>query len=177
MTKHLRLLAVFSILSTTSLLAQGPAMPPGMSHEEHLKQLAKEAELKKRGAATMGFDQDKATHHFRLTADGGAIEVGVKDRSDAANRASIREHLKDIAGEFARGDFAKPFATHGEIPPGVAAMQQRKKALAFEYEETPDGGRVRITTSDPKAKAAVHEFLRYQIREHHTGDSLTVTGL
>jgi len=33
---------------------------------------------------------------------------------------------------------------------------------------------VRITTRDGEALAAVHEFLRYQIREHHTGDPLTV---
>jgi hypothetical protein len=148
-----------------------------MSHEEHQKQLAKEAELKKRGAAAMGFDQDKATHHFRLTADGGAIEVSVNDRSDAANLASIRGHLLDIAGEFSRGDFAKPLATHAEVPPGTKTMQHRRSTIAFRYEDTPDGGRVTITTADPKAKSAVHEFLRYQIREHATGDPLTVPGL
>jgi hypothetical protein len=29
---------------------------------------------------------------------------------------------------------------------------------------------VRIRTSDPEAVAAVHEFLRFQIRDHGTGD-------
>jgi hypothetical protein len=29
---------------------------------------------------------------------------------------------------------------------------------------------VRIVTEDPEARAAVREFLRYQIREHKTGD-------
>jgi hypothetical protein len=40
----------------------------------------------------------------------------------------------------------------------------------------PAGGRVRvrITTSDPKARAAVHLFLRYLIKEHRTGEALTV---
>ena len=32
-------------------LAQHPAMPAGMSHEEHRKQMATDAELKKRGDA------------------------------------------------------------------------------------------------------------------------------
>jgi hypothetical protein len=96
-----------------------------MTHEEHLAQIEKDAALKKRGAAAMGFDQETTTHHFLLTADCGAIEVGVNAASDAVNRDVIRSHLKEIAGEFARGDFAKPFATHGEIPPGVKTMQQR----------------------------------------------------
>jgi len=42
-----------------ALLLQHPAMPAGMSHQEHLRQLQKDAELKKRGALSMGFDQDK----------------------------------------------------------------------------------------------------------------------
>ena len=135
--------------------------------------LTQHPDMKHRADTAMGFDQDKTTHHFRLTAEGGAIEVGVKDRTDEASRTAIRAHLKDIAGDFTRGDFGKPLATHAELPPGVPTMQQLKTAITFKYEETSDGGRVRIVTSDPKAKSAVHEFLRYQIREHSTGDPLT----
>ena len=36
------------------------------------------------------------------------------------------------------------------------------------------GDQVRIATSNPEALRAVHEFLRFQIRDHRTGDSLTV---
>ena len=72
-----------------------------------------------------GSTRTKTTHHFLLTADGGVIEVGVNEPSDVANRDAIRSHLKEIAREFARGDFARPFATHNEVPPGVKAMQQR----------------------------------------------------
>jgi hypothetical protein len=149
-----------------------PPMPPGMTHEQHLAQMQKDAELKKRGAAAMGFDQEATTHHFLLTADGGVIDVGVNQSSDATNRDAVRAHLKEIAGEFARGDFAKPFATHGEVPPGVRTMQQRLKAIAFRYEDTERGGRVVIRTEDGKARTAVQDFLRYQIREHATGDPL-----
>jgi len=91
------------------------------------------------------------------------------------SRDQIRVHLQSIAAEFAGGDFGKPLATHAELPPGVRAMQQRLRALAFRYEELDAGGRVRITGADGKAVAAVHEFLRYQIREHATGDSLDVS--
>jgi hypothetical protein len=165
MTHILLLLAV--------LVAQHPQMPPGMTHEEHLAQMKKDEDLKRRGAVAMGFDQDQTTHHFLLTADGGAIEVSVNEVSDSTNRDAVRSHLKEIAVEFARGDFAKPFATHGEVPPGVKAMRQRLRAITFRYEDTVGGGRVLIQTPDRKAKMAVQEFLRYQIREHSTGDPLS----
>src|SRR5207253_2677012 len=42
------------------------------------------------------------------------------------------------------------------------------------FETLEDGGRVAITTNDRRALEAIHEFLRYQIREHHTGDSTRV---
>ena len=151
-------------------LAQHPAMPAGMSHEEHVKQMAKDAELKKRGDAAMGFDQDKTTHHFLIEKDGGVIQVTVNDKKDAANLAAIRAHLKRIAGDFSAGVFDAPFATHNEVPPGVADMQRLKDAIAYRYQEVGRGARVRITTKDPAAQAAVREFLRYQIREHKTGD-------
>ena len=154
--------------------AQHPLMPPGMTHEEHLAQIQKEAEMKKRGAVAMAFDQDRTTHHFELTASGGFIQVQVKDPTDATNRAAIRAHLKTIAGEFASGDFNKPLMTHDETPPGVQTLQRLKSAFTFRFEETEDGGRVRITAHGDRALKAVHDFLRYQIHEHATGDSPTV---
>ena len=158
---------VFAAVFTMFL--QHPGMPAGMTHEQHMKQMQKDAELKKRGALAMGFDQDKTTHHFRATPAGGSIEVAVKAAADAVSRDQIRSHLKEIAAAFAKGDFAKPFQTHAEVPPGVPAMQRLKAAIRYKYEETPDGGAVRITTADPDALKAVHEFLAYQGREHGHG--------
>jgi len=151
-------------------LSQHPAMPAGMSHEEHQKQMAKDAEMKKRGAAAMGFDQDATTHHFFVAEDGGTIQVTANDPHDRASEEAIRAHLKQIAQDFAAGVFDAPFATHAEVPPGVAAMQRLKGSIRYQYEEVDHGARVRIVTEDPEARAAVREFLRYQIREHKTGD-------
>src|SRR5438552_18541185 len=99
-------------------------MPPGMTHDEHLRQMQKEAEMKKRGNVAMGFDQDQTTHHFLLSATGGAIQVETNDPADQTSRDLIRTHLKEIASEFGKGVFDKPFATHAEVPPGVATMQR-----------------------------------------------------
>ena len=154
--------------------AQDPKMPAGMTHEAHHAQMEKDRELKKRGAAAMGFDQDRTIHHFRLTANGGAIEVVTNDVGDVEDRDRIRMHLREIAIDFAAGNFAKPFMTHGEVPPGVDTMQARKHSLTFRYFDLPNGGIVRISTPNSHTRQAVHAFLRYQIREHATGDALTV---
>jgi hypothetical protein len=151
-------------------LAQHPAMPPGMSHDEHLKQMAKDADLKKRGEAAMGFDQDATTHRFRIANDGGSIQVTANDKKDRANRDAIRTHLKKIAQDFADGVFDAPLATHAEVPAGVPVMQRLASSIAYRYEDVDRGGRVRIVSKDPEAIAAVRAFLQYQIREHKTGD-------
>jgi hypothetical protein len=129
-----------------------------------------------RGAAVMGFDQHKTTHHFFLFDDGGAIDIGVKDRADTVNRDAIRQHLPHIAQLFGAGNFDAPMLIHAEkAVPGTALMTALKDKVAYRYSETPGGGRVEITTVDKAALAAVHEFLKYQIAEHQTGDPLTVS--
>jgi hypothetical protein len=125
--------------------------------------------------AGMPFDQEHATHHFRLTAAGGVISVTVDDPVDAANLSMIRMHLKQIAIDFARGNFDAPFATHGEVPDGAEQMRTLRKDIRYRYVETPLGGEVRVSSSNPTAVEAVHAFLRYQIREHRTGDPLSVS--
>ena len=165
-------LPVYIVTATLLFIAQHPTMPKGMSHEEHLKQMEKDESLKKRVTDAMGFDQDATTHHFTLSATGGSIEVTVKNRNDAAVVTAVRDHLRSIASEFAQGNFGKPFATHGEVPPGVAVMQKNAQAVSYRYEDLPDGGVVRINTADATTLKGVHEFLRYQITEHNTSDPL-----
>jgi hypothetical protein len=127
-----------------------------------------------RGDAGMGFSHEKTTHHFRLLADGGAIEVQANDPADGASRDMIRMHLQHIAGSFASGDFDLPMFVHGQTPPGVPVMKEKKGAIAYTYEELPAGARVRIKTADPEALSAVHDFLKFQIQDHRTGDPLAV---
>jgi hypothetical protein len=64
-------------------------------------------------------------------------------------------------------------ATHGELPPGAAGMAAGKALIRYRYEERGDGASVVIETSDADARRSIHEFLRYQIIEHKTGDPLT----
>ena len=122
----------------------------------------------------MGFDQDRVSHHFRLTPNGGSIEVSAKQNDDAESRQQIRDHLMRISQQFAKGVFTSPIDIHAEVPPGVPVMQARKARITYRYEETPTGARIVIGTSDRGAQKAVHDFLKYQIREHDTGGSLSI---
>jgi hypothetical protein len=129
-----------------------------------------------RGATVMGFDQHKTAHHFYLFEDGGAIDIAVKDAADTANRDAIRAHLPHIAMMFGAGNFEAPMLIHDtRTVPGMAGLVKLKERIVYRYTVTPKGGRVDITTTDPAALTAVHEFLRYQITEHQTGDAKTVT--
>jgi len=140
----------------------------GGEHDAHL------AAAGERGAKAMGFSQTATTHHFILTRDGGLIQVEVNDAADAENLAAVRQHLAHIARLFAEGDFNTPMLVHDRVPPGVPVMQRLKSEITYAYEETDRGARVRIKAKSAEALAAVQEFLRFQIKDHQTGDSLEV---
>jgi hypothetical protein len=127
-----------------------------------------------RGDQAMGFSTAKTTHHFRLFANGGAIEVEVNNPKDAESLEQIRVHLSQIASMVADGDFNVPMFVHDTTPPGVPTMTKRKGEIHDQFEETPAGGRVRIVTQSAQALDAVHAFLLFQIIEHQTGDSASI---
>jgi hypothetical protein len=158
------------------LTAQDMAMCP--KHKEHMKEASqRQADIEKHGDEAMGFPHDKTTHHFRLSSDGGAIEVTVNDSKDAENLRAIRMHLAHIATQFSNGDFAIPMFVHDQVPPGVPAMKEQRATISYRFEELPTGGRVRIKTTNPGALKAIHNFLRFQIEDHHTGDQIEIIPL
>jgi hypothetical protein len=133
---------------------------------------AQDQSLQERGNHGMGFDQQKTTHHFLLTKDGGIIQVSAKSPEDKSSIDQIRMHLEHIAGAFASGDFDIPMFVHDRTPPGVPVLKKLRKKLAYKVELMDSGGRVVIHTADSKALHALWDFLRFQITEHKTGDPL-----
>jgi len=131
-------------------------------------------DLTHRGNHGMSFDQDKTTHHFILRKDGGAIEVTANSSQDKASIDQIRMHLHHIERAFQSGDFNIPMFVHDQTPPGVPTMTRLKDQLQYKYEPMESGGRVAIRSKNAEAVAAVHDFLRFQITEHKTGDALEV---
>jgi len=142
-------------------------------HAQHSAQ-SHQAVVESNGDQAMGFPHDKTTHHFHVMADGGAIEVTVNDPGDKANAAAIHSHLSHIAMMFGNGDFSTPMFIHDGVPPGVTTMKLLKSAIHYTYEEMPTGGKVRMKSDDQVAVAAIQDFLRFQIKEHKTGDSLEI---
>lgn len=147
---------------------------PGSQHDSHDSH---GAALDERGGRAMGFSQTATVHHFLLRPDGGVIQVEVRDASDASNRGLVRQHLSHVARAFAAGDFDTPALVHARVPPGADAMRRLKSEITYAYKETEAGARVRvrISTKNAEALAAVHAFLRFQIEDHRTGDDKAVT--
>lgn len=130
--------------------------------------------MEERGDQGMGFSQSKTTHHFLLKPDGGIIAVSANDPKDSESRDQIRMHLAHIARAFGEGKFDIPMFVHDQTPPGVPVMVAKKDRIHYRFEPRENGGEVVITTTDPEALSAIHDFLRFQIREHETGDDLKV---
>ena len=137
-------------------------------------QMMEHSMMMQHGEQAMGFSQTQTTHHFFLTKDGGMIQVEANDSKDTQNRDLIRTHLAHITQAFAAGDFSDPLAVHDKYPDGVPVLQSLKGDIHYTFEQTAQGGRVTIKTTNPQALGAIHEFLRFQVKEHQTGDSLNV---
>ncbi len=169
-------IALSILLLASPLLSQEAKTDASMKdcpmHAQHTAQQAHHTTVESHGDQAMGFPHDKTTHHFRMTSDGGAIEVTVNDSNDKANAGAVRSHLSRIAMMFGDGDFSVPMFVHDGVPPGVTTMKLMKSAIHYTYEEMALGGRIRIMSNDPIAVAAVHDLLRFQITDHQTGDTL-----
>jgi len=150
------------LVVATSCIAGAQAQPAGRHDQD----------LAHRGDQGMGFLQDKTTHHFLLSKDGGSIQVTANSSADSASIDEIRMHLRHIERAFRSSDFNIPMFVHDQTPPGVPAMTRLKDQIHYKYEPLRDGGRVRISSGRVEAVSAVHEFLRFQITDHKTGDAL-----
>ena len=164
---------VFLLFSGLQLAAQEMQSCP--MHKEHMKEATQhQAEVEKHGDEAMGFPHDKTTHHFRLYSDGGTIEVTVNDSKDSMNLQAIRSHLTHIVTMFSNGEFSIPMFVHDQMPPGVPVMKDKHAEISYSLEELPAGSRVRIKTTNADALKAVYDFLRFQIEDHHAGDTTDI---
>jgi hypothetical protein len=145
------------------------AAAPRAAHSQHAHHDSAFKALQDRGARVMGVDQYTSSHHFEALPDGGRIELQ-RDLDDSAAVRTIREHLQTIARQFAAGDFSASATVHAREVPGSAEMRVRRAAIRYEFRPLPRGGEVRITTRDPVAVRAIHEFLAFQRADHRTGD-------
>lgn len=167
MVKTKNWFGLFLMLALPVVLLAGPQES---THQQHNQADKRHEGVNERGDHAMGFDHLKTTHHFKITENGGSIEVTANDAKDADSIDQIRMHLSHIAKLFKQGDFSKPMFIHGEVPPGVPVMKRLVADINYEFETIERGGRVRITTANAEALEAIRQFLSYQIKDHQTGD-------
>jgi hypothetical protein len=154
-----------ALICSVTGFAKSSSAQEDAKHEHH-------GDATSRGDHAMGFDAARTTHHFLQNSAGGTIQVTVNDPADTASRDAIQHHLQHIAKAFSEGDFDIPMLVHDQVPPGVTVMKRLKSEISYQYVASDRGGSVEISTKNPEALAAIHDFLRFQIREHHTGDKL-----
>ena len=139
---------------------------------------------------TVNFD-DPGTYHFyfgdAVGAPGtiltffpwpgaypGRAGAGMAAATAYSIRAGSLDYWMERLAEV-YGNFDAPMLVHdSKDVPGTRTMAARKSLIRYQYVETPAGGRVDITTTDADGLAAVHDFLRFQIADHGTGDATTV---
>ena len=158
------ILTLIGLMSLSSP-AQQPKTDNGMSQQQM-------DEMNKRGDQHMGFDHLKTTHHFLLASAGGSIQIEANDVKDTASRDQIRGHLRHIRMMFSEGNFEVPMLIHEKTPPGSEVMQKLKAEISFQFKETERGAVIQMSSSNAEAIQAIHDFLRFQIKEHMTGDPL-----
>jgi hypothetical protein len=167
---HMKWTLTIACAITAASLLSGIAV--AAQHAEHHAGSGEQPMNMEHAEQGMGFSQTQTTHHFLLKKDGGIIQVEANEPKDLRNRDMIRTHLTHIAHAFAAGDFSDPLTVHDKKPDGAGEMQRLKEEIHYTYKQTAKGGRVVIKTTNPQALQAIHQFLRFQIKEHRTGDSL-----
>jgi hypothetical protein len=116
-------------------------------------------------AAGQAHDDHSSAQPDQVTADSA---------DDKTSKEEIQMHLHHIARAFKSGDFDIPMFVHDQTPPGVATMKKLKNQIKYKYVAADNGGRVAISSANAEAVTAIHEFLKFQITEHQTGDALEV---
>ena len=118
----------------------------------------------------MPFSLEETLHVFEMTVEGGLQDVVAREGGGPEPIDLIREHLREQAERFARGDFGDPASIHGEDMPGLAELAAGAEGLEVVYSDLPDGGRITYTSGDPALITAIHRWFGAQLSDH-AGDA------
>jgi hypothetical protein len=124
-------------------------------------------EMIERGDIAMGFNQNKITHHFVATPDGGKIIITSLNSTDRQTINQIKNHILDIQKEFSEGNFTKPFFIHAQEVPGAEIMSEKKDLIKYSIQETNNGSSLLLSTNDKELVDAIKQFMQFQTRQHY----------
>lgn len=127
----------------------------------------RQAEVSARGATVMPFELKATTHLFSKTGDGGVQQVVAKAPRDGAQIRLIRAHLREIAEQFAAGNFSAPARIHGASMPGLPELREAGPGqVGVRYEDLPAGGQILYSTASAPLVAALHRWFDAQLSDH-----------
>jgi hypothetical protein len=126
----------------------------------------RQQEVADRGRTVMPFDLDRTTHRFAKSDTGGVQSVVADDPTDDEQIGLVRQHLRDEAARFSRGDFTDPARIHGDDMPGLRTLRGSAGRIEISYEDTVDGGRITYTTPEPVLVSALHAWFDAQVGDH-----------
>lgn len=150
------------LASVLLLCLAGAATVPALAADP-----GRQAEVARRGSEVMPFDLSATTHIFTKTPDGGVQKVVAKRAGDAAQVRLVREHLRSLRADFARGDFSGPARIHGDDMPGLAQLRSAAPGrIAIRYREVKGGAELTFHTRDPELVAALHQWMDAQLSDH-----------
>jgi len=151
----------FITCAATALLLAGPV------HASEEAGKGRQEEILRRGAQVMPFSLARTVHVFAKTKSGGIQQVIVKDAADTGQIRLIRMHLREIAKEFAQGNFSDPVKIHGKDMPGLAELEKaRPGELKIAYSEIAKGAQIKYSSANPDIIAAVHRWFDAQLADH-----------
>ncbi len=173
MTGNMRrmLALVAGAVMVTALAVLGTLYATGAFAFQENQEEMRQQQVAEKGSEVMPFDLEATTHVYEKTANGGVQKVVADDPDDAENVAAIREHLREEADAFSRGEFSDPASIHGEDMPGLAELETGAERVEVRYEELPDGAQIALESEDPELVAAVHDWFDAQLSDH--GDDAT----
>ena len=135
---------------------------------------APRAEALSRNSQLLGFDLNKTNQHFYLYKNGGAIDISAKNIDDVGSIAAVRRFLEKQEKAFAAGDIELQKQVYTELPPSLLIIRKLKNEISFSYTSTDEGGALRMFTINNKARDAIHEYLKHEIKANQTDDPVTV---
>jgi hypothetical protein len=148
-------------------LALALAVSTGMLVDAQAADAGRQADVARRGADVMPFDLKATTHIFTKTERGGIQRVVAKDVSNAAQTRLVREHLREIQGQFKKGDFSGPAHIHGSDMPGLAELKAAAPgAISVDLADVPGGAELTYTTRDAGLVTALHRWFDAQLSDH-----------
>ena len=113
----------------------------------------------RRAARVLHVDPDVARYTLDLTADGGALTIGIDGQFASEQIERARDFLRAQQPRLLRGDVRGLRALLGTDAPGLAALAGGHRDLRVAYIDVPEGGRLVLRTTRPALVTAVHRML------------------